>query len=75
GQRIEDSSRRLSVGMADINTANVDALHSAGFSWIQARSIVNYRKNRRFEKVEDLLEVQGITAAKLNQIKGKLVVK
>ncbi|MFA5778638.1 MAG: type IX secretion system membrane protein PorP/SprF [Elusimicrobiota bacterium] len=82
GQRIEDRGQKtetplpaLRSSLTDINTANVDVLHDAGFSWIQARSIVNYRKNRRFEKVEDLLEVQGITAARLNQIKGKLVVK
>jgi len=53
----------------------MDAFHDAGFTWFQARSIVNYRKNKKFTKIEDLLEVQGITAAKLNQIKGKLVVK
>ena len=67
--------QKENVGKVDINTANMDALHSAGFTWIQARSIVNYRKNKKFAKVEDLLEVQGITAVKLNQIKGKLTVK
>lgn len=78
GQRIEDRGQKTEttrLPLLDINTANVDAFHGAGFSWIQSRSIVNYRKNRKFEKVEDLLEVQGITAAKLNQIKGRLVVK
>lgn len=78
-EKMEDGRRKTvdekqKAGL-DINTANMDALHGAGFTWVQARSIINYRKNKKFTKVEDLLEVQGITAAKLNQIKGKLVVK
>ena len=70
--KMEDKSGKAKI---DINTADVDALHSAGFTWIQPRGIVNYRKKGKFTKLEDLLEVQGITAARLNQIKGKLIVK
>ena len=59
----------------DINTADKDALHDAGFTWAQARSIVNYREIKKFTKIDDLLKLRRITSTKLKQIKGKLMVK
>lgn len=59
----------------DINTADADELRLAGFTRAQAGNIIKYREKERFEEIEDLLNVRGITSVKLESIKNKLTVK
>lgn len=55
----------------NINTASVKELESLpGVGPSMAKRILAYRQNRSFDKVEDLLKIQGIGRAKLDMLKN-----
>jgi DNA uptake protein ComE-like DNA-binding protein len=56
----------------DINTANEIELIDIGFTREQARNIVAYRKKTKFKKIEDVINVPGITMEKYKEVKNSI---
>src|SRR5579863_2743318 len=61
----------------DINSANFDQLHSLpGVGPVTAQRILDYRKKSGpFLRIEDLLAVRGISAARMEKIRPYVMVK
>lgn len=61
----------------DLNTATFDQFHSLpGVGPVTAQRILDYRKKSGpFQRVEDLLAVRGISAARLEKIRPYVMVK
>lgn len=61
-------------GVVNVNTANQQQLMLLpGVGQSRARAIIEYRRNRRFSGVEDLLQVKGIGHALLEKIRSQVV--
>ena len=59
----------------NINTASVEELSALkGIGAATAEKIVQYRKDHKFEKTEDLMNVKGIGQKKFDSIKKELSV-
>ncbi len=58
------------------NQADVKALMSLGFDETTAKAIVDYRTAKGpFQKLEDLLKVEGVTQEKLDAIRARVSLK
>ena len=65
----------LQLFACNINTASVEELSELkGIGSSTATKIVEYRKNHKFEKTEDLMKVKGIGQKKYDSIKKELSV-
>ena len=71
------SALMLSVSLwaVNINTASIEELSTLpGIGQSTAEKIVKYRKDHKFEKTSDLMEVKGIGKKKFEKIKTELSV-
>ncbi|MEE8588229.1 MAG: helix-hairpin-helix domain-containing protein [Sulfurimonadaceae bacterium] len=71
------SALMLSVSLwaVNINTASIEELSTLpGIGKSTAEKIVKYRKDHKFEKTSDLMEVKGIGQKKFEKIKTELSV-
>ncbi len=71
------SALMLSVSLwaVNINTASIEELSTLpGIGQSTAEKIVKYRKDHKFEKTSDLMEVKGIGQKKFEKIKTELSV-
>ena len=60
----------------NINIATIDELMSLeGIGKKTAEKIVEYREKKEFEKIEDIMNVEGIGQAKFSNIKERIVVE
>jgi len=59
----------------DINTATMSELHSLkGIGHKKATAIIEYRKEHRFTKIEDIIKVKGIGKRVFEKIKDEIEV-
>lgn len=71
----EDEEENNDSGLININTASKEELKTLnGIGDTLADNIINYRKNSKFETIEDLLNVNGIGQSKYNAIKEYICV-
>jgi len=61
----------------DLNTATLEQLEQLpGIGPTAAQAIINFRtKSGRFQKIEDLLAIRGISQRKLNQLRPYVTVR
>jgi competence protein ComEA len=60
----------------DINTATMSELHSLkGIGHKKATAIIEYRKEHRFTKIEDIIKVKGVGKRVFEKIKDEIEVK
>ena len=60
----------------NINTATMDELHSLkGIGHTKATAIIEYRKEHKFEKKEDIVKVKGIGEKLFEKIEDDIEVK
>lgn len=65
----------VTLWAVNINTASVEELSTLpGIGQGTAEKIVDYRKDHKFKKTTDLMEVKGIGEKKFEKIKAKLSV-
>jgi len=65
----------LQLFACNINTANIEELSELkGIGTSTAMKIVEYRKDHKFEKTEDLMKIKGIGQKKYDSIKKELSV-
>ena len=59
----------------NINTASIEELMTlTGIGESKAKSIIEYRKEKRFEKTEDIMNISGIGESLFNKIKDNISV-
>lgn len=59
----------------NINNANVKQLESLpGIGAVKAKAIIDYRKEKRFESIDELLKIKGIGVKTLQNIKDMVTV-
>jgi len=59
----------------NLNTASVEELSALkGIGSSTAEKIIQYRKEHKFEKIEDLMSIKGIGQKKYDSIKNELSV-
>jgi len=63
-------NRTVNINIA--SQKELEALPGIGAS--MAKKIIEYRQKKRFDSIEDLLKIPGIGTAKLNRLKGRIVV-
>jgi len=57
----------------NINTANINKLESLkGIGKAKAESIIEYRKQHKFKKIEDIMKVKGIGKKLFEKIKDEI---
>ncbi|MNI39723.1 ComE operon protein 1 [compost metagenome] len=72
----KESSKEDSTEKININIASEEELLSLnGIGKSTAKKIIEYRKNNKFIKIEDIMNVSGIGQAKYNSIKDSISVK
>jgi competence protein ComEA len=60
----------------DLNTATMEQLHSLkGIGHKKAVAIIEYRKEHKFTKIEDIMKVKGIGKKMFDKIKNEIEVK
>lgn len=61
--------------LVNINTAQLDELDTLpGVGTVTAQNIIDFRKERPFEKIEDIMLVNGIGKAKFAQLKSRITI-
>ncbi len=59
----------------NINTANINELESLkGIGKAKAETIIEYRKQHKFKKIEDIMKVKGIGKKLFEKIKDEISV-
>ena len=59
----------------DLNTANMEQLHTLkGIGHKKALTIIEYRKEHKFTKIEDIMKVKGIGKKMFEKIKSEIEV-
>jgi competence protein ComEA len=73
----EAAAPRLAPGAkVNINTASQDTLDALpGIGPVKAQAIVEARKEKRFETIEDIMKVRGIKEGEFGKIKDMITVK
>ena len=72
---VDDIDNINSSEKININTASKDMLQNLdGIGEKTAEKIIEYRKNNKFQKIEDIMEVSGIGEAKFEAIKDYICV-
>ena len=72
--KIENNSQNI-PSIVNINTASLDQLKTLpGIGDSKAEDIINYRKQKPFTKIEDLMEVKGIGEATFEKLKPYITV-
>ena len=60
----------------DLNTATMEQLHTLkGIGHKKAVAIIEYRKEHKFTKIEDIMKVKGIGKKLFEKIKSEIEVK
>ena len=60
----------------DINSANIKELQPIkGIGYKKATVIIEYRKNHKFTKIEDIMKVKGIGKKLFEKIKSEICVE
>lgn len=73
-EEVSDSQDK--AGKIDINNCTKELLMSLpGIGEVTAEKIINYRKDFKFEKIEDIMQVSGIGDKKFQAIKDLIIVK
>jgi DNA uptake protein ComE-like DNA-binding protein len=67
--RLKQHPQDLKDGI-DLNTARLDQLMAAGLPEVDALRIILARRDKKFERVEDLLAVDGITPFRVESIRS-----
>jgi competence protein ComEA len=71
---IEEDKAAVS-SLININTSSLDELLTLnGIGESKAVAIIEYRKNNKFTKIEDLMNVSGIGEALYNKVKDSITV-
>lgn len=75
---IDEESEMVEVSIdqkIDINRANQSELESlTGIGEVLAKRIIDYRNNKRFETIEEIMNVSGIASGKFEDIKDFITV-
>jgi competence protein ComEA len=73
----ETGSTKLPPGtMVNINTASKEVLDELpGIGPVRAQAILDYRAEKKFETIEDIMKVKGIKQAEFGKIKEMITVK
>ena len=72
GQRATQENQAVN-GMVNINTADLVSLETLpGVGEVTAKQIIDYRTQHRFNKIEDIMKVNGIGPAKFAKMKDFL---
>ncbi|MCX8075054.1 MAG: helix-hairpin-helix domain-containing protein [Clostridia bacterium] len=72
----EKEEKINNIDSININEASVEELDTLdGIGELTAKRIIEYRKNQRFEIIEDIMNVEGIGQSKFNKIKDRICVK
>lgn len=72
----DEVSENTDNNLLNINTATKDELKELdGIGDTLANNIIEYRKNNKFDTIEDILNVNGIGESKYNNIKEYICVK
>lgn len=62
-------------GLVNINTASLDELlNLTGVGESKAKAIIEYRKQNRFETIEDIMNIAGIKQSLFDKIKDEITV-
>jgi competence protein ComEA len=81
GDKVVDVKAKAKAKLApgtkvNINTADKDVLDELpGIGPVKAQAILDYRAEKKFEKIEDIMQVKGIKEGEFGKIKDIIVVK
>lgn len=70
-----NEEKNVDNGLVNINTASrEDLLNLTGVGESKADAIIEYRKQNRFESIEDIMNIPGIKESLFNKIKDEITV-
>lgn len=74
-ENIENEENNLEKGKININTATLEELKTLdGIGEQTAQKIINYRKEQRFQSIEDIMNVPGIGESKFLNIENDICI-
>ncbi len=70
---VKDSKEKKKI---DLNSANHnEIIQLDGVGEVIAKRIIEYRANQKFEKIEDLMKIQGISKKKFDKVKNFIEIR
>ena len=72
---LDNEEKNVDNGLVNINTASKeDLLNLTGVGESKADAIIEYRKQNKFESIEDIMNIPGIKESLFNKIKDEITV-